>query len=227
MLIRIPGISLKTVPLEKQSCTVTIFTPSGLISVFAKSGLSPNFTERETLLPITHAYYTFTHHPPKMRRFTEAEIINPYLEIKTNYNALMASGKMIEAILSTQWKEKPSKDLYVLFANLLHRIPKVKYPQTLASAFLLKLMKYEGILADSPYCRDCKKHLTDTVHRYKGYRFCAEHSPAGSIPFSRDEERFLLALISSKKFSNLEELANFNVCLKDSISKLFNTIIED
>ncbi len=162
-----------------------------------------------------------------MRRFTEAEIINPYLEIKTNYRALLAAGKMIEAILTTQWKEKPSKDLYILFANLLYRMTKVKYPQTLASAFLLKLMKYEGILDASPHCRSCGKHLADAVRRYKGYRFCPEHGPSGSILFSRDEERFLLALITSKKFADLEELANFDVCLKDSISELFNTIIED
>ncbi|MBQ8498630.1 DNA repair protein RecO [Chlamydia sp.] len=228
MQITLPGVVLAHSPSEKQHVIAKIFSPAGLVSAFAKNGSSLSCDFRESLLPISFSLFTIQHTPPKIRKVLQGELKDPFSAIKNSYPLLQSTGKMVQAILKTQWHEKPSPHLFSLFLNFLQRIPETPHPQFFSSMFLLKLLQHEGSLDLSYSCASCKISLdSTTIYRYEGELFCEKHAHEETIPFSLKEEQILRAIVKAKKFQELMCLAEFPLGIDSKIDTLFSSILSE
>lgn len=228
MQITLPGVVLTNSPAEKQYVIVKIFSPAGLLSAFAKNGASLSCDFRESLFPISFSLFTIQQSPPKMRKVIQGELQNPFTTIKSSYPLLQSAGKMIQAILKTQWHEKPSPHLFSLFLNFLQRIPETQYPNFFSSMFLLKLLQHEGSLDLSRSCTLCKTPLeSSTIYRYEGALFCEKHAHEETISFSQEEDHILRVIVQAKKFQELVCLAEFPIDIDTKIDALFSSFLSE
>lgn len=124
MQITLPGVVLTNSPAEKQHVIVKIFSPAGLLSAFAKNGASLSCDFRESLFPISFSLFTIQQSPPKMRKVIQGELQNPFTTIKSSYPLLQSAGKMIQAILKTQWHEKPLPISFLFFLTSFNEFQK-------------------------------------------------------------------------------------------------------
>ncbi|BAE81627.1 conserved hypothetical protein [Chlamydia felis Fe/C-56] len=223
-----PAIALKNLPLGKNHCVTTIFSPLGLLSFFAKHGQTLHCDFREALIPLSLGIYSLDYSPPKMRKLISAEVNNPFSEIKSSFPLLQAAGKMGQSILESQWQEKPSQKLFSLFLNFLHRLPESKNPEMFSATFLLKLLQYEGILDLSSTCATCKQHIpTQQCYRHKGMKFCLEHGPESAVSIENEEEQILQALVHAKRFQDLLHLSDFPLGFSEKIIHMFESTIHE
>ncbi|WP_201456638.1 DNA repair protein RecO [Chlamydia sp. 17-3921] len=221
------GIVLQNQPIGKNHLLVTLFSPEGLITFFAKQGQTLLCPHRESLLPFSFGNYTLEYSPPKIRSFIYGEIHHDFPELRQTYSLLQAGGKMTQAVLSSQWKEKPSSELFSLFFNFLYRLHQSKNPELFSAIFLLKLLQYEGILDLSTSCSICKTPLIDaTCYRYQGQKLCKQHAPQEAVVIDKNEEHILQAIIYAKQFEELLQLASFPITIADKIFYMFETSLQ-
>lgn len=227
MQTTIPGVVLQSLPSGKTHAIITLFTPLGLFVFFAKEGLSVYSDFRDALLPITLGTYTLAHVPPKMRTLVQAELREPFSAIKSTYSCLDAAGKIIRAILKSQWQEKPAPKLFALFLNFLHRLTASKNPDLFSSTFLIKLLQHEGVLDFSSICAHCKERIVSREFcRFEGRVFCSNHAPETAVLLDYQEERILHALAYARQFQELLDLSEFPVALSEKIQLIFDSAME-
>ncbi|MEF9519406.1 DNA repair protein RecO [Chlamydia crocodili] len=223
-----PAIALQNLPIGKNHCVTTVFSPLGLLTFFAKQGQSIYCDFREALIPLSLGIYSLDYSPPKMRKLICAEIKNTFSEIKSSLPLLQAAGKMAQGILESQWQEKPSQELFSLLLNFLYRLPESKNPEMFSATFLLKLLQYEGVLDLSSICTYCKKTIiSPNFYRYKGFKFCLDHGPEGAVIIENEEEQILFALLHAKKFQDLLHLSDFHLEFSEKIIRIFESTIHE
>ncbi|ACZ33566.1 DNA repair protein RecO [Chlamydia pneumoniae LPCoLN] len=227
MQICVTGVVLRSRPLGKNHTLTTLFTPEGLFTFFAKQGQTLQCDYRETLVPISLGKYTLHRNGSRLPKLTHGDILNAFEAIKQTYALLEASGKMIQALLASQWKEKPSHKLFSLFLNFLHRIPESNNPEFFAAIFVLKLLQYEGILDLTPACSLCKASLPYACYRYQGHKLCKKHQHKQAISIEKEEEQILQAIIHAKQFSELLAIAEFPIAIAEKIFYLFDSLQEE
>ncbi|ANH78390.1 DNA repair protein RecO [Candidatus Chlamydia sanziniae] len=226
MPIVVSGVVLESQPLGKNHLRTTLFSPGGLITFFAKHGQTLLCSHREALIPVSLGSYTLNSSPTKLRSLAHAEIRNNFIEIKRAYPLLEASGKMIRALLISQWREKPSPKLFSLFLNFLHRLPQSKNPRFFSAIFILKLLQHEGILDLSPTCSLCKKNLSNgPCYRYQGQKLCKNHAHTEAIVMEKEEEQVLHAIVHAKQFYELLKLTDFPIAIADKIFYMLKTTL--
>jgi hypothetical protein len=118
---------------------------------------------------------------------------------------------MATAILKSQWQGKGAPRLFQLFSLFLDYLPKSSQPSTLATIFLLKILKHEGILQ---VCFPSQR----------GYRFAGEvyeekEAPLGALCFSQHEEELLARMALAR---SLVEIADKK--LSDELEKKINSL---
>ncbi len=227
MQICVTGLVLQSRPSGKNHILTTLFTPDGLFTFFVKQGQTLQCDYRDTLVPLSLGEYTLNHKGLRLPTLIHAEILNLFEEIKQTYPLLEASGKMIQAILASQWKEKPSHKLFSLFLNFLHRIPKSSNPEFFSAIFVLKLLQYEGILDLTPACSLCKASLPHACYRYQGHKLCKEHEHKHAIAIEKEEEHILQAIVHAKQFRELLTIAEFPIAITEKIFYLFDSLQEE
>ncbi|SPN73709.1 Recombination protein O,DNA repair protein RecO,DNA repair protein RecO,Recombination protein O N terminal [Chlamydia serpentis] len=227
MEICITGIVLQTRSSGKNHTLSTLFTPQGLYTFFVKHGQTLQCDYREALVPISLGKYILNHTSSRMPTLIHGDIINSFEGIKQTYTRIDASGKMVQALLTSQWKEKPSHKLFSLFLNFLHRIPESSNPEFFAAIFVLKLLQYEGILDLTQACSICKVSLPSGCYRYQGHKLCTKHGHKHAIAISKEEEHILQAIVHAKQFCELLTIAEFPIAIGEKIFYLFNSLQEE
>lgn len=218
------GIVLQSQPAQKNDLKVTLFTPQGLLVVFAKHGQSLNCEYREALQPLTLGMFSlYLSNKSHTYYLQSAELKTFFPELRQSYDLLQAAGKILRCVLKTQWKEKPSKELFSLLFNFLHRLHLTENPSLFASMFSIKLLQYEGIFDISPYCAQCKQQLTTTIYRHEGRKYCEKHAPLHAILMQEKEEKFIQTIVQAKQFQELLHLSSFQCSLENKIDTIFNS----
>src|SRR5262249_13667698 len=108
-----------------------------------------------------------------------------------------SAEKMVQALLDSQWPEKPAPKLYQLFSLFLELLPQSVHPSSLSTAFLLKVLRHEGILQLSSEMRACS--------RCAGERYPTREVPFGALDFSFEEEALLTELALCRSMTQLSE----------------------
>lgn len=206
------GIVLQSIPFKERDRILTLFTKEGgILKLFMKgkfafqNGLSERFTVGDFL---------YSQGKGEMFRFCDGSVVDQNLELRTSWEVLEMGEKMCSTLLKSQLPEKEAPELYGFLISFLKKIPLVPSLDTLWSAFLVKLLKHEGILQLDPHCSQCYEKVS---LRYGGERFCKLHAPRDSIEMTSMEEKHLERLYEERGFEGL---------LRETLSKEFADKVE-
>ena len=135
-----PGLLLQSIPYLGQKKILKIFTPEhGLVSLFATT---------TKLSPFCLAEWVYRKSNKEIHTLQDTTLLDPLLELRTNYNTLTAAGAIAQDLLRTQLPGKSAPDLYALTCLYLKKLP--TNPHIFAASFRLKLLLHEGLLSTEP-----------------------------------------------------------------------------
>jgi len=204
------GVVLSVLAFRESDQIVTIFSPEGLIKLFVKRKRLP------LMVPLTEGEFLFVAGRGDLYRFRDGTILNQNLKLRERLENLEAASRLVQAILKSQWPGKGAPRLYHLFCYFLRLIPEVEQPEELASVFLVKTLKHEGLLQQTDRCCVCEKEPNS---RFGGERFCEEHAPKAALQFTAQEEKRLVEIAEGR---SLKELLTEPFEQHDQVATLFD-----
>lgn len=214
------GIVLKVVPFKENDRILSLFTPDqGVMSLYVR-GLSkkkPAIVNLTT--PLCRAEYLFRKGRSDLYHFIDGTILDLHLPLRRSYRHLEYAGKMLQAILKSQMPGKRSKNLYYLFVSYLKKLSVASFPETLWASFVLKLLKYEGLLAVDKTCLSCKEN--GASHISGGESRCEKCSSPTGLSFSNLDWKTLQVLSHVRSFEPLLKL-EIPSSLTQAIDTLFS-----
>jgi DNA repair protein RecO (recombination protein O) len=131
-----PGLLLQSIPYLGQKRILKVFTPAGLISLFAK---------KSSLTPFCLAEWVYPKTEKDLYPLRDTTLLDPLSELRQNYALLTAAGSIAKDILRSQLPHKSAPELYRLACLYFKKLPQA--PDTLAASFRLKLLLHEGLLS--------------------------------------------------------------------------------
>ena len=134
--IKTPGLLLQSIPYLGQKKIFKVLTP--------EHGLITFFTKKSPLVPFSIAEWVYRKSNTEMHPLQEATLLDPLLELRSDYTILSAAGAIAQDLLKTQFPGK--KAPFALACAYLKRLP--LNPLILAASFRLKLLICEGLLAE-------------------------------------------------------------------------------
>jgi DNA repair protein RecO (recombination protein O) len=221
--MQLQGIVLQSLKFKDYDQILTVFTrENGLIKLFVKGAYNLK-QGKAPVATLTQIECIYTQRQSSLYTCQELSTVNYYLDLRNSYQCLESACTIAKAILDSQPEHKPAPLLYDLFVAYLNRLPSTPNPSTLESSFLLKTLRYEGLLGLTPHCNICQDDLTEH-YLYHGESFCKTHAPPHSIQLSPFEAASLFTLTFSRDMA-LIETAPLSPQLKQTILSLFDTQI--
>ena len=199
-LIKCEAFVLQALPFKEIDRILTLFSPQGLIKLFAKGKKRDLFHFAALTSPLTCAEFLYSLGRKDLHRFHEGSIIDQNIRLRERYETVMAAEKMVRALLDSQWIGKPAPHLFHLFFLFIQHLPSFKDPTSLATTFFIKLLAHEGVL------HICEENSSNGIYRYAGERYSSKEAPSGAIPFSEAEEALLIQLATCRSLAQLMEL---------------------
>ena len=189
------GILLQAIPYLGNRRILKVFTAeAGLLTLMSRlknSALTSPFCRAEWIIAAS----------PKgeIHALKDASLIDPFLELRKSYPAILAAGKIASDLLKSQWPRKNAKSLYELAVACLQQIP--RKPAAIAESFRLKLLQLEGLLHLQPRCAQCENEASGLM---LGESICRNHG--AHLSFENQEWQQMLILGLSRRFSEIESL---------------------
>lgn len=141
------GFVIKTFPYQETGKIVHIYTEEeGLVSLLVKRISEKNIHLRNILSPLSQSDFQITKRKSDLYYYQDATLIDPYLELRRDFDKLEVGGEIARLILKTQVHARATPILYSLLVSFLHAMKKTPKPKNYLIAFILKLMRIEGIL---------------------------------------------------------------------------------
>lgn len=217
-ILKTEGIVLQSIAFKEYDRILTLFTPLGLLKIFARIHKHSYLQLSALTSPLTRAEFCYVKGSKELHRLREGSLLNQHLRIRETYESLQAAHTMLRALYASQFPGKTSPDLYSLFSLFLELLPEVKNPQALESVFLLKILKHEGVL-------ELQSPITASF-RFAGERYLnKQDAPEGAIELTEEEETQLVEFSLCR--SRLQ-LIHFSIdsSLQQKIAGLFKQTYE-
>jgi len=209
-----PGVLLQTIPYLGRQKILKVFMPEGgLVSLIVKSA-HPSWNALTS--PFCIAEWVYKKGQKEIYPLKDGSLSDGLLELRQNYEALLAAGSMAQDLIRTQLPSKSAPALYELFCVYLKKLIQFEKPAILAASFRLKLLQHEGLLSLQTGCTLCP---SPAFHLHRGESFCLSHAPFPGILFTQEEWETLQVLSFARQFSILQSLNSIPV---EKISLLFN-----
>ncbi|MBS4169132.1 DNA repair protein RecO [Parachlamydia sp. AcF125] len=193
---RVEGLILKTVPYGEGHHILNVFSKeNGLIALFAKKRkkVSPSL-----LSPLVQAEFVIRQGKGELYPCEEISPLASFLKIRERIETLEAAFQILNALLASQYPHKPAPHLYLLLIRYLHALPHSLNANSLATSFLLKTLRHEGVFGLSNSCATCQLPLESESYIFEGETFCFEHSPSHALSLNKEELNSLLFLASCR-----------------------------
>jgi DNA repair protein RecO (recombination protein O) len=211
------GIVLKTVPYQDNKRIISVFTDVGILQLIVT--LSSSNTHLLSLTtPLSHALFLYQERPSQLHLFKEGSLLSSHLAYQTSYEHLETAMILIQTILSSQFPGKSAPLLYQLLHIYLKNLPHATQPKVLASSFMLKTLRHEGLLAIHLLCGHCQKMPSQALK--EGSCYCQQCMPRASLFFETEEWDQLLILLTSKKLQIFKEIS-YEKTLHQKVQELF------
>lgn len=211
------GIVIHTIPFKEIDKIVTLFTAnSGLLKLYIKGCRRYSHIQNVLTTPLTVGEYLYFHGKKDLHRFRDGTILHQNLGLRRDLDTLQVAEKLTQAVYHTQWPGKPSPNLYTTLRLFLEKLATCTHPTTLHTAFLIKILKHEGLLQLPSSGGD---HF-----RYAGECFLPDTAPEGALAFSTDEERTLTCLANNRSMDTLSSLS-LPESLTQKIQSLFDQVL--
>ncbi len=205
------GIVLSVLDFREKDQIVTVFSPGGLIKFFIRGKRSP------LMVCLTEGEFVYAEGRGELNRFRDGTIINQNLRLRERFESLEAAGRVVRGVLQSQLLGKAAPDLYQLMRFILRMLPDVEHPEDLATIFLIKALKHEGLFQQSHQCSLCDGATASL--RYGGERFCTQHAPLEALKLTDLEERRLVEVAEGRV---LKELLTQPLGLQRHVDTLFS-----
>ncbi len=203
------GIVLSVLDFKESDQIATLFSPGGLVKIFVKRRRLPIIT------PLTEGEFHYVTGRGDLHRFRDGTIHQQNLRLRERYENIEAAGICVQAILKSQWPGKPAPHLYNLLRYFLHKIPEVERPLDLATIFLTKTLKHEGLLQQTESCAFCD---VKPSHRFGGERVCSIHAGPKALQLTEQQEAFFMQIAEGR---SLSDLLNHPIEINTQIAQLF------
>jgi len=219
---KINGIILKAIPYQDHHHIVSAFTgEKGMIQLFIRGTHRSRRSSHAICTPLVLAELLFRSKSSGLHSFHDGHVIDPFSNLRSNYQKLDAAGQMAQSLLKTLWPGKPAPKLFSLFARYLKALETDPHPKTLLASFLCKLLKHEGLWLAPLQCTSCKGILQEAV-LVGGETFCPKCLPTDGIFLSAEERERLVILTDSRRLEGMG--GEISSELVEKIGELFNTL---
>jgi DNA repair protein RecO (recombination protein O) len=199
------GIVLKSLDYKERQRIVTVFTKNfGLISLIFNSISRRNARMLSLSTSFCIGEFVFSRGRSELFRFQDGSVANDMFSLRSRFAHLQAAGAIAQAVLCSQLPGKPAPELYSLMESYLKQIPHFDNPSPLASSFILKLLKHEGMLVLSDHCSLCG---SPTIFLSQGESLCRAHAQPGSQSFTSHELEVMQLLLSARRFDQLHAIS--------------------
>lgn len=200
------GVIIGASPFKDYDCILSLFTPSdGLIKLYAKHAYKKG-KEARPISPLTVVEVVYSKGRSELYPCQEITAVHHNLQLRQNLAVLHVACDMLQAIKSTQQPGKPAPELYQLLLTYLSRLPTADSPEAIRASFLLKLLRYEGLIGTLSHCSVCATMLNEAwVH--EGEALCRQHKPVGAMYLTEDECGLAILLAFGRDFNQLASLA--------------------
>ncbi len=142
------GIVLRSILHAEQDRIVTLMTPAGLIKLFVRGKKRLDLRQQALTTVFTKGDYLYHVRKSDLYRFVDGTVHDQHLPLRDCLEKLSSAQKLVDALLKSQWQNNPSPHLYHLFSLFLK---KTCDNPNLVTFFLIKMLKYEGVLqSDDP-----------------------------------------------------------------------------
>ncbi|MFY7842539.1 MAG: DNA repair protein RecO [Rhabdochlamydiaceae bacterium] len=144
-LLHTEGIVLNSFDYKEKERIVSLFTEKyGLLNLIIKR-LSAQKSEGLMLSDLfSCGDFWIIKTKSGLYQLYQASIINDHGFLRKKFIYLKTAGGMGQAILASQWPEKPTPELYFLFKRYLLQIDRLENEKALLASFYLKLLFHEG-----------------------------------------------------------------------------------
>lgn len=197
------GIVVKTVDYQDTKRIITIFTEEGLLTLMAtlyhKQPHSILLTS-----PLCIAEFCYKRSASDLHFLKEGAIISSHLNYNTSYARLDAAFTLLKTLLISQLPAKPAPLLYQLSKFYLKHLPSVTRPKNLASSFILKALRHEGLLPLEGLCSSCSSPTAYAF--FYGDLYCPACMPKEALYFEPEEWHHLQTLLFSKDLTTIDTL---------------------
>jgi DNA repair protein RecO (recombination protein O) len=211
-----PGLLLQTIPYLDNQKILKIFTPAaGIVSLFSKK-----IKQEMCRSPFCIAEWVYYKKEQKDMYFLrDASLSNGLLDLRTNYDALIAAGQIAQHLLHTQMPGKQAPELFVLSCCIFQKLASFANPNLLTSLFRLKFLQHEGLLSLQNTCTACS---LAACHLHQGESYCLQHALYPGWTFDSEEWSVLTKISQARSFAALSQLS-----LQNTLSLKIFSIFEE
>lgn len=197
------AIVLRSYPFGEADRVVVLLSPNnGKIRTVAKGIRKTKSRFGGRLEPFTHVDLVL-YEGRNLDTITQVAIIEPFQHLRTDLNAVIAAGTMVEAADAVAQEEESSMRLFLLLQRGLRALDADETGTDLITSYLLKLADVVGIAPSLEQCASCGR--LDDLHRFSfsgGGAICDNCRTEGAVRL-RDGITEYLAGLATTDFSEI------------------------
>jgi DNA repair protein RecO (recombination protein O) len=197
------GIVLRSYPFGEADRVVVLLSPNhGKIRTVAKGIRKTKSRFGGRLEPFTHVDLVL-YEGRNLDTITQVAVIEPYPRLRTNLDAVVAAGTMVEAADAVAQEGESSMRLFLLLQRGLRALDAGETGANLITSYLLKLADVVGIAPSLQQCASCGR--VDDLHRFSfggGGAICDRCRTEGAVRL-RDGVTEYLATLAITDFAQL------------------------
>ena len=158
------GIVLRSYPFGEADRVVVLLSPNnGKIRTVAKGVRKTKSRFGGRLEPFTHVDLVL-YEGRNLDTITQVAVLEPYPKLRTDLDAVVAAGTMVEAADAVAQEEESSIRLFLLLQRGLKALEAGNYAPDLMTSFLLKLADVVGVAPSLVQCASCGR--LEGLHRF-------------------------------------------------------------
>lgn len=199
------GIVLRSYPFGEADRVVVLLSPNnGKIRTVAKGVRKTKSRFGGRLEPFTHVDLVL-YEGRNLDTITQVSVLEPFPKLRTDLDAVVAAGTMVEAADAVAQEEESSIRLFLLLQRGLKALESGNYAPDLMTSFLLKLADVVGVAPSLVQCASCGR--LDGLHRFSfagGGAVCDSCYVDGAVRL-RDGITAYLARLAEAELTSLPE----------------------
>jgi DNA repair protein RecO (recombination protein O) len=193
------GIVLRTYPFGDADRVVVVLSPNtGKIRTVAKGIRKTKSRFGGRLEPFTHVDLVL-YEGRNLDTITQAVVIEPYPHLRSDLDAVVAAGTMVEAADAVAQENEASIRLFLLLQKGLRALESGQRGHDLMTGFLLKLADVVGVAPSLGACASCGR--VDGLSRFSfggGGAMCDRCGAEGSVRLRPGVTRHLQDLATAE-----------------------------
>ena len=171
-IVKVKGIIINERAYSETSKLIDIYTKDyGIIGVIAKGAKRLKSPLRSVTSKLTYAYFDINYKEGKLSNLISADIINPFINIKSDLLKISYSSFLLE-LTSQVVKQTSEKNIFEILESALIKINDGYDERVITNILELKYLDYLGIKPEIDSCSVCGSNKILTISTTKGGFIC-------------------------------------------------------